>query len=420
MEWRFGTLFGSRSATLRSQRSIYGQLFLVSDQSVAGGTNVVGTSDMPAASAAHGQVRLVSSPGKVVGGIDNILQYALKECGIEVGAECSQQLSPINHGHVSCDIASENRITTGGLVFGNEGIGLMHAPASETPVAQQAPAMFLSASILHPAQSHYAGVASGVTNLASSGFDTTLLSASGRSPHSGQPSSAMLVQSMYHGADNLNTLSQNNCTGVNSVVGQLNAPSVNLVGSLQPSNCGLEFGFINPGGSNSLLLPTGSVNTAGIMPGTVLLNQQGQYLVINENGALVPYDQTAIASVSGDKYLSAAAGNQQAAGHLSLMDQQQTLINCGSGRGTLTITAKPGEMLVSGGLTPFSVSQPQVSTILNPLIGSQMIATPGPISSLTVPHAAGQGASPFFSQQSLLQSMAVPFQGILSGKCTCI
>ena len=204
---------------------------------------------------------------------------------------------------------------------------------------------------------------------------------------------------------------------------------MNFVNSLN-QNAGL--GMVNPGQNQVMLPGTGQSGPAGVIPGTsglaagtILLNQQGNVLIINENGIPVPYDPstgTAVQSekmtaVMGSGALSVSSNSALLSGPtMSVLDQQQqALINSGA------LTLGKTDHAVSSALASLSVSQPQASILAGMnsqmaggmnFLGSQLL-TQNALQSLAVQQ--GNPAGGFLNQQ-LLQSMGMPFPGMIAGQ----
>ena len=264
------------------------------------------------------------------------------------------------------------------------------------------------------------------------------------------PSSGM-VNMMQMGNASSASLAANNVTVTSSAmtqntpimsVGQLSSHpqsasqsnmimGMNFVNSLN-QNAGL--GMVNPGQGQVLLPgapqsgPAGVIpGTSGLSPGTILLNQQGNVLIINENGIPVPYDSTTGTAVQSEK-MTAVMGSGAlsvssnsallSAPAMSVLDQQQqALINSGA------LTLGKTDHAVSSALASLNVSQPQASILAGMnsqmaggmnFLGSQLL-TQNALQSLAVQQ--GNPAGGFLNQQ-LLQSMGMPFPGMIAGQCS--
>lgn len=232
-----------------------------------------------------------------------------------------------------------------------------------------------------------------------------------------QPSQASLVMGMPV----LNHLAPNGGLGMVAPNAGQNPGAMGIMPS----------GTISQHGQLSMI--QGAAGPGGLVPGSILMNQQGQLLMINENGLPILMQQSLDPSFSGlgDKTVIGSGGvsvstNSGLMGGanptISLFDhQQQALISSGA----LTIAkSDPG---ASGNLSSVPASHPQSSILagMNPqnpgqmsFLGSQLLSQ-GSLQSLAVQSGGQLGSllQPGAAlNQQLMQSLGLGFPSMLTGK----
>nr|KAG5708687.1 hypothetical protein BaRGS_034904 [Batillaria attramentaria] len=202
--------------------------------------------------------------------------------------------------------------------------------------------------------------------------------------------------------------------------------SVILSGSGTMNQTGGAMGMLQaPGGLAGPSGPTGMLSgptgPGGLAPGSILMNQQGQLLVINENGipVVMPVDAAGNPildkNVVGSGAVTVSSNSAIMAGAnpgLSLLDQQQqALINSGA----LTIAKSDANVSVSASHQQSSIlagMNAQAAGQMN-FLGNQLLPQ-NALQSLALQQANQQGG--FFQpgaaiNQQLMQSIGLPFPG---------
>lgn len=364
-------------------------------------------------------------------GIGGLLQIAMQDAGItpSLHMDTSQQPSPAPgmemHMQTESSHAESDGIRSQSVHDQHQSVSLedMNHDALQTLASVASNTVGCSMSCSSVPSSGMLGMmqlASGTTSLAANTVTITSSAMSqnvpimsvGQYQHQQQATSQA---NMMMGMSMLNPIAQNSSLGIMTTnPGVLSNP-----GSLgQAGPMGIISGATGPG---------------GLAPGSILMNQQGQLLMINENGVPILMQQTMDPSgVSfGDK-LSTLIGNGPVSvsstsalmsgpnAALSILDhQQQALIN------SAALTINKSDNGSSSGLSSVTMTHPQSSILagMNPQTMGQLnflqsqLLPQGTMQSLAVHGGQANGFLPAGAtiNQQLMQSLGLPFAGMMTG-----